>query len=74
MSPLLFIITLKKAPWVINGKTHYLFRAMDQDGCEQDVLVTECRGAKAAMRFFKMVKALEQWEQVTPAQNLELVA
>ena len=36
----------------INGKTHYLWRAVDQDGTVLDILVTSRRDAKAAIRFF----------------------
>jgi DDE domain len=37
----------------INGKTHYLWRAVDQHGTVLDILVTSRRDAKAAMRFFR---------------------
>ena len=37
----------------INGKTHYLWRAVDQDGNVLDILVTSHRDAKAATRFFR---------------------
>ena len=37
----------------IGGKTHYLWRAVDQDGVVLDVLVTSHRDAKAATRFFR---------------------
>jgi putative transposase len=37
----------------IRGKTHYLWRAVDQDGNVLDVLVTSHRDAKAATRFFR---------------------
>jgi putative transposase len=37
----------------INGKTHYLWRAVDQDGTVLDILVTSRRDAKAATRFFR---------------------
>jgi putative transposase len=36
----------------IKGKTHYLWRAVDQDGNVLDILVTSRRDAKAATRFF----------------------
>jgi putative transposase len=36
----------------INGKTHYLCRAVDQHGTVLDILVTSRRDAKAATRFF----------------------
>ena len=37
----------------IGGKTHYLWRAVDQDGVVLDILVTSRRDAKAATRFFR---------------------
>ncbi len=37
----------------IAGKTHYLWRAVDQAGNVLDVLVTSRRDAKAATRFFR---------------------
>jgi putative transposase len=43
----------------INGKTHYLWRAVDQQGTVLDILVTSRRDAKAATRFFrKLLKGL----------------
>ncbi|MGH3805873.1 MAG: IS6 family transposase [Pseudonocardiaceae bacterium] len=37
----------------IQGKTHYLGRAVDQDGNVLDILVTSRRDATAATRFFR---------------------
>lgn len=37
----------------IQGKQHYLWRAVDQDGDLVDVLLQTCRDGKAAKRFFK---------------------
>jgi putative transposase len=37
----------------IHGKTHYLWRAVDQDGTVLDILVTSRRDATAATRFFR---------------------
>jgi putative transposase len=37
----------------INGKQHYLWRAVDQDNSELDVLVTKKRDKKSALKFFK---------------------
>ncbi|MCA1696376.1 MAG: IS6 family transposase [Actinobacteria bacterium] len=37
----------------IQCKSHYLWRAVDQDGTVLDVLVTSRRDAKAATRFFR---------------------
>ena len=37
----------------IRGKTHYWWRAVDQDGNVLDILVTSRRDAKAATRFFR---------------------
>jgi len=34
-------------------ETHYLWRAVDQDGNVLDILVQSQRNAKAATRFFK---------------------
>ena len=37
----------------IGGKTHYLFRAVDQDGEVLDILLQSRRNKKAAKRFFR---------------------
>ena len=37
----------------INGVLHYLWRAVDQDGDEIDILVQKRKNKTAAMRFFK---------------------
>jgi putative transposase len=37
----------------IKGKTHYLWRAVDQDGAVLDILVTSHRDARSATRFFR---------------------
>ena len=37
----------------INGVLHYLWRAVDQDGDEIDILVQKRKNKAAAMRFFK---------------------
>ncbi len=37
----------------INGKLHYLWRAVDQDGCGLDSLLTKKRDEKSAVKFFK---------------------
>ncbi|MBV9032708.1 MAG: IS6 family transposase [Pseudonocardiales bacterium] len=37
----------------IQGKTHYLWRAVDQHGTVLDILVTSRRDTKAATRFFR---------------------
>jgi putative transposase len=39
----------------INGKQHYLWRAVDQDGDVVDVLLQTKRDGKAAKRFFKRI-------------------
>ncbi|MEY9997275.1 transposase-like protein [Streptomyces sp. V4I8] len=46
----------------INGKLHYLWRAVDQDGNVLDILVTNTRDAKAAKRFFR--RLLKECEYV----------
>jgi putative transposase len=38
---------------VINGEVYWLWRAVDRDGDEIDILLQKRRNAKAAMRFFK---------------------
>ena len=44
----------------INGKTHYLWRAVDQDGIVLDILVTRRRNKEAAKQFFlKLLKGLK---------------
>jgi putative transposase len=37
----------------INGRSHYLWRAVDQDGDVLDILVQNRRGKKAAKKFFR---------------------
>lgn len=37
----------------INGKQHYLWRAVDQDNNELDILVTKKRDKRSALKFFK---------------------
>ena len=37
----------------INGVLHYLWRSVDQDGDEIDVLVQKRKNKTAAIRFFK---------------------
>ncbi|MGH3711002.1 MAG: DDE-type integrase/transposase/recombinase, partial [Pseudonocardiaceae bacterium] len=46
----------------ILGKTHYLGRAVDQDGTVLDMLVTSRRDATAATRFFRTL--LRGWRSV----------
>jgi len=44
----------------INGKDHYLWRAVDQDGNVLDILVQSRRNKKAAKKFFrKLLKGLQ---------------
>jgi putative transposase len=55
----------------INGKTHYLWRAVDQDGNVLDILVTSRRDAKAATRFFrKLLTGLEYAPRVLVTDKL----
>ena len=43
----------------INGRLHYLWRAVDQDGDVLDILVQSRRDKKAAKKFFrKLLKGL----------------
>ena len=41
----------------INGKTHYLWRAVDKDGMVLDILMTKRRNKEAAKQYF--VKLIE---------------
>jgi putative transposase len=55
----------------INGKTHYLWRAVDQDGTVLDILVTSRRDAKAATRFFrKLLRGLRSVPRVLVTDKL----
>ena len=55
----------------INGKQHYLWRAVDQHGNVLDVLVQSRRNAKAAERFFrKLLKGLERVPRVIVTDKL----
>ncbi|MGH3850294.1 MAG: IS6 family transposase [Pseudonocardiaceae bacterium] len=55
----------------IKGKTHYLWRAVDQDGCALDILVTSRRDAKAATRFFrKLLTGLQSVPRVLVTDKL----
>ena len=55
----------------INGKTHYLWRAVNQDGNVLDILVTSRRDTQAATRFFrKLLKDLEYVPRVLVTDNL----
>jgi putative transposase len=55
----------------INGKGHYLWRAVDQDGNVLDILVTSRRDTKAAMRFFrKLLTGLEYVPRVLVTDKL----
>jgi putative transposase len=55
----------------IQGKTHYLWRAVDQDGNVLDILVTSRRDTQAATRFFrKLLKGLEYVPRVLVTDKL----
>jgi hypothetical protein len=55
----------------IAGKTHYLWRAVDQHGAVLDILVTSRRNAKAATRFFRtLLKGLEYVPRVLVTDKL----
>ena len=55
----------------INGKRHYLWRAVDQHGNVLDILVTSRRDTRAAMRFFrKLLKGLEYVPRVLVTDKL----
>ena len=55
----------------IGGKTHYLWRAVDQEGTVLDILVTSRRDTTAATRFFrKLLKGLEYVPRVLVTDKL----
>jgi putative transposase len=55
----------------IAGRTHYLWRAVDQHGDVLDILVTSRRDANAATRFFrKLLTGLEYVPQVLVTDKL----
>ena len=55
----------------INGKQHYLWRAVDQDGNVLDILVQSRRNKKAAKRFFrKLLKGLQYVPRVIVTDQL----
>lgn len=56
---------------VINKKKHWLWRAVDQDGYELDILVQSKRNKKAAKRFFKQIlKGLQYVPRVIISDKL----
>ncbi len=55
----------------INGRTHYLWQAVDQDGDVLDILVQSRRNNKAATRFFrKLLKGLQYVPRVILTDQL----
>ena len=50
----------------INGKLHYLWRAVDQHGVVLDILVQDRRNATAAKRFFKRLRFWPCWHSENP--------
>ena len=55
----------------INGKTHYLWRAVDQNGMVLDILVTRRRNKESAKRFFlKLLKGLKYEPRVIITDKL----
>jgi len=59
----------------IQGKQHYLWRAVDQDGTILDILVQSRRNAKAAKRFFrKLLKGLRYAPRVIVTDKLKSYA
>ena len=54
----------------INGKRHYLWRAVDQDDNVLDILVQSRRNKKAAKKFFrKLLKGLQYVPRVVTRTN-----
>lgn len=56
-------------PELINGVIDYLWRAIDQDGDEIDILVQKRKDKKTTMRFFKR---LLKGEATTPLKVLSI--
>ena len=55
----------------INGRIHYLWRAVDQDGEVLDILVQSKRDKKAAKKFFrKLLKGLQYVPRVIITDKL----
>ncbi len=55
----------------INGKTHYLWRAVDQDGNVLDILVQSRRNKAAAQKFFrKLLKGCQYVPRVLITDKL----
>jgi putative transposase len=55
----------------INGRIHYLWRAVDQDGDVLDILIQSKRDRKAAKKFFrKLLKGLQFVPQVIITDQL----
>ncbi len=55
----------------INGKDHYLWRAVDQDGNVLDIVVQSRRNKKAAKRFFrKLLKGMRYVPRVIITDKL----
>ncbi|MCC5480486.1 IS6 family transposase [Streptomyces barringtoniae] len=55
----------------VNGRTRYLWRAVDRDGNVLDVLVTNSRDTKAAKRFFlKLLTGTESVPRVVVTDKL----
>jgi len=56
----------------INGRAHYLWRAVDQDGDVLDILVQSRRNTKAAKKFFrKLLKGLRYVPRVIITDKLK---
>ncbi len=56
----------------INGRPHYLWRAVDQDGDILDILVQSRRDKKAAKKFFrKLLKRLRYVPRVIITDKLK---
>ncbi len=55
----------------INGQTHYLWRAVDQDGAVLDILVQSRRNKRAATKFFrKLLSGLQYVPRVVITDKL----
>jgi putative transposase len=58
--------------WTINGKRHYLWRAVDQDDNSLDILVQSRRNQRAAKKFFRrLLKGLRYVPRVIITDKLK---
>ena len=56
-----------------NGRKYWLWRAVDHEGYELNILVQECRNKRAAKRFFKkLLKDLQYCLKIIITDKLKI--